>query len=192
MERLSIDFKGPLSTTSRNTYILTVVDEYSRFPFAFPVPNMHSSTVIKCLDHIFTLCGMPSYIHSDRGTSFLSQELKEYLSQRGREQPNPHPTTLLTTGRWKDTIMSSGKLYVFLSSPRICLTPNGRLSFQMLCIPFDRSFRHQQTQPRMRDSSASSVAHPVAHRCLHGCIPQDPPCSGDSSEQAKRILLWTK
>ena len=26
---------------------------------------------------------MPSYIHSDRGTSFLSQELNEYLSQRG-------------------------------------------------------------------------------------------------------------
>ncbi len=50
MERLSIDFKGPLPTTSRNAYILTVVDEYSRFPFAFPCPNMHSSTVIKCLD----------------------------------------------------------------------------------------------------------------------------------------------
>ena len=29
-----------------------------------------------------TLCGMPSYIHSDRGASFLSQELKEYLSRR--------------------------------------------------------------------------------------------------------------
>ena len=83
MERLSIDFKGPLPTTSRNAYILTVVDEYSRFPFTFPCPNMHSSTVIKCLDQIFILCGMPSYIHSDRGTSFLSQELKEYLSQRG-------------------------------------------------------------------------------------------------------------
>ena len=83
MERLSIDFKGPLPTTSRNAYILTVVDEYSRFPFAFPCSGMHSSTVIKCLDQIFTLCGMPSYIHSDRGTLFLSQELKEYLPQRG-------------------------------------------------------------------------------------------------------------
>ena len=83
MERLSIDFKGPLPTTPRNAYLLTAVDEYSRFPFAFPCPNMHSSTVIKCLDQIFTLCGMPSYIHTDRGASSLSQELKEYLSQRG-------------------------------------------------------------------------------------------------------------
>ena len=52
----------------------------------------------------------------------------------------------------------------------------------MLCIPSDRSSRHRQKQPRMRDSSASSVAHPVTHRCPHGCIPQDPSCSGDSSD----------
>ena len=83
MERLSIDFKGPLKSTSRNTYILTVIDEYSRFPFAFPCPNTLSSTVIKCLDQLFTLCGTPSYIHSDRGTSFLSHEIKHYLTQKG-------------------------------------------------------------------------------------------------------------
>ena len=83
MERLSIDFKGPLPTATRNAYILTVVDEYSRFPFAFPCPDMQSSTVIKCLNQIFTLCGMPNYIHSDLGTSFLSRELKDYLTKRG-------------------------------------------------------------------------------------------------------------
>lgn len=83
MERLSIDFKGPLPSTTNNKYILTVVDEYSRFPFAFPCPNMHSKTVIKCLESIFGLCGMPSFIHSDQGPSFISQELKMYLSQKG-------------------------------------------------------------------------------------------------------------
>ena len=148
--------------------------------------------MIKCLDQIFTLCGMPSYIHSDRGTSFLSQELKEYLSQRGIATSKSTPYHPIGNGQVKYTIVSSGKLSVFLSSPRICLTPNGRLSFQMLCIPSDRSSRHRQTLPSMRDSSASSVAHPVAHRCPRGCIPQDPSCSGDSSEQAKIILLWTK
>eukprot|EP00794_Sanderia_malayensis_P010291 gene10291-11352_t len=44
---------------------------------------MHSSTVIKCLDQIFSMCGTLSYIHSDRGTSLLSKELKEHLSLRG-------------------------------------------------------------------------------------------------------------
>ena len=42
-----------------------------------------SSTVIKCLDQLFTLCGTPSYIHSDRGTSFLSHEIKHYITQKG-------------------------------------------------------------------------------------------------------------
>ena len=45
-ERLSIDFKGPLPSSSNNRYILTVVDEYSRFPFAFPTKNINTSTVI--------------------------------------------------------------------------------------------------------------------------------------------------
>ena len=35
-ERLNTDFKGPLPSVLNNHYILTVIDEYSRFPFAFP------------------------------------------------------------------------------------------------------------------------------------------------------------
>ena len=83
MERLSLDFKGPLPSATRNTYMLTIVDEYFRFPFVFPCPNMHAKTVIKCLEEVFSLCGMPSFIHSDQGTFFMSQELKTYLFQKG-------------------------------------------------------------------------------------------------------------
>ena len=52
-ERISIDFKGPLPSSSRNKYLLVMIDEYSRFPFAFPCPNMYSSTVISCLEKFF-------------------------------------------------------------------------------------------------------------------------------------------
>jgi len=83
MQRLSIDFKGPLPSSTRNIYLLTMIDEYSRFPFAFPCPNMLASTVINCLEQVFSLCGMAAYIHSDRGPSFMSSELKDYLSERG-------------------------------------------------------------------------------------------------------------
>ena len=34
------EFKGPLPTMSRNAYLLTVVDEYYRFSFAFACPNI--------------------------------------------------------------------------------------------------------------------------------------------------------
>ena len=83
MERLSIDFKGPLPSASRKPYLLTVIDEYSRFPFAFACPDMSATTVIQCLETIFTLCGMANYVHSDRAQTFNSEELKTYLLQKG-------------------------------------------------------------------------------------------------------------
>ena len=87
MERMSIDFKSPLKSTSRNTYMLTVIDEYPRFSFAFPCPNTLSSTVIKCLDQLFTLCGTPSYIHSDRGTSFFPRRSNSISHKKKESLP---------------------------------------------------------------------------------------------------------
>lgn len=83
MERLNIDFKGSVPSNSRNHYILTVVDEYSRFPFAFPCPDLTSATVIKCLSKLFNMFGLPAFVHSDRGSSFLSHELTSFLHSKG-------------------------------------------------------------------------------------------------------------
>ena len=83
-ERLNLDFKGPLPSTDKNQYFLNVVDEFSRFPFVFPCPNMTAATIIKCLSNLFSIFGMPAYIHSDRGTSFMSKELYTGLSHKQR------------------------------------------------------------------------------------------------------------
>ncbi|XP_076814961.1 uncharacterized protein LOC143461082 [Clavelina lepadiformis] len=83
MERISIDFKGPIPSSSKNKYILTIIDEYSRFPFAVPCPNMNSTTVIQGLNQLFTLTGLPSYIHSDRVPSLISHELRTHLRNLG-------------------------------------------------------------------------------------------------------------
>lgn len=82
-ERLSMDFKGPLPSSTQNRYILTVVDEFSRFPFAFPCSDLSAATVKKKLTSLFSIFGMPTYIHSDRGTSFVSAELKDFLHNLG-------------------------------------------------------------------------------------------------------------
>ena len=82
-ERLNVDFKGPLPSTDKNVYFLTVVDEYTRFPFVFPCADMTTPTVISCLCQLFVLFGMPAYIHSDRGSSFMSRELREFLTSKG-------------------------------------------------------------------------------------------------------------
>ncbi|BES98019.1 multicellular organismal development [Nesidiocoris tenuis] len=83
-ERLNIDFKGPLPRSSSTgcSYMLTVVDEYSRFPFAFPCRDLSSKTVIKHLTSLFSVFGSPAFIHSDRGTAFMSQEFKDFLLSR--------------------------------------------------------------------------------------------------------------
>ena len=79
MERLSMDFKGPLPATSKNRYLLTIIDEYSRFPFAFPCPDLHASTVVSRLTEVFVLFGEPGFVHSDRGKQFLSAMVKHFL-----------------------------------------------------------------------------------------------------------------
>jgi len=84
-DRLSIDFKGPLppSAGSVNRYIFIVVDEYSRFPFAFPCKDLSSETVRRCLSEIFSTFGLPSYVHSDRGTAFMSSDVRTFLLELG-------------------------------------------------------------------------------------------------------------
>ena len=82
-ERLNIDFKGPLPSNNQNKYILTVIDEFSRFPFGFPCKDVSSKTVIQCLCSLFSIFGMPAYIHSDRGSGFMNVELKTFLHQKG-------------------------------------------------------------------------------------------------------------
>ena len=64
-------------------YILTVVDEYSRFPFAIPCSDISSTTVISHLKNIFSVFEMSSFIHSDRGSAFMSHELKTVLTSHG-------------------------------------------------------------------------------------------------------------
>ncbi len=82
-ERINVDFKGPLPSCNGNRYFLNVIDEYSRFPFVFPCPDVSTSTVIKCLTSLFSLFGMPAYVHSDRGASFMSSELQSFLAEKG-------------------------------------------------------------------------------------------------------------
>ena len=82
-ERLSLDFKGPLPSATKNHYFLTVVDEFSRFPFIFPCSDISSRTVILCLNSLFSLFGFPAIVHSDNAKCFVSKEIKLFLDERG-------------------------------------------------------------------------------------------------------------
>ena len=90
MQRIIIDFKGPLPTATRNRYLLVIVDEFSRFPFLYAYTNMQTSTVINCLELLFSMRGMLDYIHSDRGRTFISQELKGHLQKEVAPSKSTH------------------------------------------------------------------------------------------------------
>ena len=60
-----------------------MVDEYSGFPWAFPCRDMVASTVNLKLSEVFSVFGMPDFVHSDRGSNFLSAEVATYLHSMG-------------------------------------------------------------------------------------------------------------
>ena len=74
-ERLSLDFEGTLSANNKNRYFSCAIDEFSRFPFVFPCPDISAQSVIVLLTTLFLVFGMPANIHSDPGASFLSKEV---------------------------------------------------------------------------------------------------------------------
>ena len=82
-QRLSKDFKGPLPSTTKNHYFLTVVDEFSKFPFVFSCSDVSSHTVISCLNSLFSLFGFPAIVHSDNAKCFVPKEIKLFLNERG-------------------------------------------------------------------------------------------------------------
>ena len=84
MERISIDWKGPLPRSQKGEeYLLTIVDEYSRYIWAFPTRGMTSEIAIDCLTKVFTDFGRPDFIHSDRGASFMSESFENWARLQG-------------------------------------------------------------------------------------------------------------
>ena len=82
-ERISLDFKGTLPTTSGNKYMLVIIDEYKRFAFVYACKNLKVSTIIVKLTDLFCMFGLPSYVHTDQGINFMSYESKSWLHSLG-------------------------------------------------------------------------------------------------------------
>ena len=62
------------SRDSKDVSVLT--DAFSKFSQAFVIPNQKALTVEKIiLDKWFYMCGVPGYIHSDKGQSFENEIL---------------------------------------------------------------------------------------------------------------------
>ena len=63
--------------------MLTVVDEFSRLPFALLCASIDTKTVNTSLNQLFAIFELPSYVHSDRAATFTSRKLSSYFLRRG-------------------------------------------------------------------------------------------------------------
>ena len=80
-EKIAIDVLGPLPVTKKgNKFCLCVVDQFTRFPMIFAVPNQRANTVAAVLlERVFLEYGFPAAVLSDRGTNFMSNLFVELL-----------------------------------------------------------------------------------------------------------------
>jgi transposase InsO family protein len=82
--KIAIDIVGPLSRTKKgNKYILTVIDEGTRYPEAFSLPCIEAERIAQSLVQLFSRVGVARVILSDQGSNFTSTLLKQLYEMLG-------------------------------------------------------------------------------------------------------------
>ncbi|GFR71279.1 Gag pol polyprotein [Elysia marginata] len=86
---------GPLPESHGMTYLFTIIDHYTRWPEAIPLPDTHASTCVSALLHHWVArFGVPEDIVSDRGrqlTSNLWSGLNKLLGKDTNTTTAYHP-----------------------------------------------------------------------------------------------------
>ena len=99
-ELVVIDHYGPLPKTNRNnTLILLMVDHFTGWVEAVPVPDKSAITTADALYHnLICRFGVPQKLLSDNGTSFTSQIVKELAKYTKMDQSFSTPYHPQTNG----------------------------------------------------------------------------------------------
>ena len=92
-----IDIVGPLPPSEGNSYLLTCVDRYSRWPEAIPIPDMTAETIARTfVARWVAVFGAPTTITTDRGRQFesaLFRELTNLLGTNRIRTTSYHPAS---------------------------------------------------------------------------------------------------
>ncbi|GBM61236.1 hypothetical protein AVEN_145414-1 [Araneus ventricosus] len=73
-ERMALDILGPFPVTTKdNWYVLVLIDYFTKWPEAIPIPDQEASTVAEELVRTWiSRYGVPMMLHSNQGTNFNS------------------------------------------------------------------------------------------------------------------------
>lgn len=93
-ERVAVDILGPLpETLNKNKYILVIVDYFSKWTEAFPLPNQEAHSIARVLvEEWVCWYGVPRRLHSDQGRNFEYSLFKELckLLQINKSHTSPY------------------------------------------------------------------------------------------------------
>lgn len=108
---INIDIVGPFPPSNGNRYCLTIIDRFSRWPEAIPVPDMTAPTIAQALvSGWISRFGVPTHITSDQGRQFQSTLFAELVRIFGishfRTTPY-HPQSNGIIERWHRTLKSA-------------------------------------------------------------------------------------
>ncbi|UYV82442.1 K02A2.6-like, partial [Cordylochernes scorpioides] len=92
-ERIAIDVAGPFPKSDLgNKYILVIMDYFTKWPVAVPIPDQEASTVSEALLQDWVcIFGVPRILHSDQGRNFESNIFQELCRRLGIEKTRTTP-----------------------------------------------------------------------------------------------------
>lgn len=99
-EVVSIDVTGPHPRSKHgNIYMLTIMDHFSKWADAFPIPNHTATTIARILfNRVFVYLGMPVRLLTDQGPEFESNMFSELCRWMGIQKLRTTPYKPSTNG----------------------------------------------------------------------------------------------
>ena len=156
--KVIVDCVGPLpKTKTGNQYLLTVMCANTRFPEAFPLRNIKSSTVTKVLLRFFTTFGLPKELQSDQGSNFTSGLFQQILYNLGIKQITSsayHPESQGVLERFHSTLKMMMRMFCFENEkdwdegiPLLLFAARESVQESLGFSPFELVFGHQVRGP---------------------------------------------